>query len=461
MGLRPWQYDDFTVVPNLWGAVIARPGWLKSTANREAFRPVGRLADASRTAHEVREEEDAVTRERIEAEITAIKAKLRDNAKKDLALGGLEAELTAKHAELKAASSTERRFLTHDTTVEKLGQLLRDNPRGMLVLRDELAGWLRMMDKSGHEGDREFYLEGWNGTGSFTVDRISRGTIHIPSLTISVFGGIQPGKLRSLITSAVDGGFGDDGLLQRFQLTVWPERLPPWSKPSRWPDKEARDRVDRVFESLAAMVGTSVGATNDDIPFLRFSPFTQIIADEWRDALEHRLRSDELDDTPAFASHLAKYRSLMPALALLFYLIDLAAKLPGTSRGAVAEQHVHLSIEWCTFLEAHARKLYAPELHAGVSAAHALATKIEAGAVCDGQSVRELYRAQWAGLRVPERVRAGLDELTDLGWVRLEFVMTGGRPTQVVRLHPDLVEQEKKRPGDADTTDKNGEASNA
>jgi len=132
----------------------------------------------------------------------------------------LEAELTAKRAELKAVATTERRFHTNDVTVEKLGELLRDNPHGMLVLRDELAGWLRALDKTGREGDREFFLEGWNGTGSYTVDRIGRGTIHIPSLTLSLFGGIQPGKLQALVASAIHGGCGDDGLLQRFQLTV-------------------------------------------------------------------------------------------------------------------------------------------------------------------------------------------------------------------------------------------------
>jgi len=56
----------------------------------------------------------------------------------------------------------------------------------MLVLRDELSGWLRALDKPGREGDREFYLEAWNGTGSYTVDRIGRGTIHIPTLTLGL-----------------------------------------------------------------------------------------------------------------------------------------------------------------------------------------------------------------------------------------------------------------------------------
>ena len=56
VGLRPGEYDDFTVVSSLWGAVIARPGWMKSAAITEAFRPLGRLAAAAREAHQQLEE---------------------------------------------------------------------------------------------------------------------------------------------------------------------------------------------------------------------------------------------------------------------------------------------------------------------------------------------------------------------------------------------------------------------
>ena len=47
----------------------------------------------------------------------------------------------------------------NDPTVEKLRELLKDNPRGLLLIRDELSGLLRSFDKQGREGDREFYLE--------------------------------------------------------------------------------------------------------------------------------------------------------------------------------------------------------------------------------------------------------------------------------------------------------------
>ncbi|MDP9354534.1 MAG: YfjI family protein [Chloroflexota bacterium] len=443
VGIRPGEYDDYTVVPNFWGAVVARSGWMKSTAVQEAFRPVGRLAAAARERHERGTEAMAVRRERIEAEVDAIKKRMRDAAKDNISMDDLEEDLLAKRKDLAEAIDTERRYLTHDATVEKLGELLRENPRGMLVLRDELSGWLRALDRAGREGDREFFLEAWNGTGSYTVDRIGRGTIHIPSLTVSIFGGIQPGKLRPLVDSAVDGGEGDDGLLQRFQLLVWPDSLKPWAKPTGWPDKAARDRADAVFERLADLDPSGVGAvTAAAIPYLRFSPDAQRAHDRWRDGLESRIRSGELDDAPSFASHIAKYRSLVPALALTFWLIDhLDGSVSGTTAGSVDQAAVDLAVKWAVFLEAHARKVYGAELDGGASTAHALKAKLEDGAVLDGQSVRDLIRAQWSGLATPERVWAALSLLQEHEWLRIETIqpLGGGRPSQIVRLHPELI----------------------
>ncbi len=69
--------------------------------------------------------------------------------------------------------------VVNDATVEKLGELLNQNPNGLLLFRDELSGFLRLMDRPGHENDRGFYCEAWNGTGAYTYDRFGRGTLRI------------------------------------------------------------------------------------------------------------------------------------------------------------------------------------------------------------------------------------------------------------------------------------------
>src|SRR5262249_55709553 len=91
---------------------------------------------------------------------------------------------------------TERRYLVNDATVEKLGALLNENPNGLLVQRDEILGLIQLMDRQGHENDRAFYCEAWNGTGRYVYDRIGRGTLVIESACISLLGGIQPGPLH-------------------------------------------------------------------------------------------------------------------------------------------------------------------------------------------------------------------------------------------------------------------------
>jgi putative DNA primase/helicase len=191
IGIRPGRYDDFLVVPNLWGALVLRPGSMKTSAIAEGLKPLHRLAATARDRYADELDRVGARAERIKAEADALKEAMKKVAggKEAGDLDDLERRYATKMAELRDSAVTERRYLTNDPTVEKLGELLRQNPRGLLVSRDELAGWLKTLEKTGREGDREFYLEAWNGDGSYTFDRIGRGTLHIPAVTVSIVGG--------------------------------------------------------------------------------------------------------------------------------------------------------------------------------------------------------------------------------------------------------------------------------
>ena len=122
------------------------------------------------------------------------------------------------------------RAMIFDTTIESTQEILRDSPDGVLLEDDELSGWFDAMYKySGARGaqkDRSFWLQAYDG-GSKTVDRITRGTVHIPNLSVSIIGGSQPGPIRKLADSGED-----DGLLQRFNPVMlqpghwWPGQAP-------------------------------------------------------------------------------------------------------------------------------------------------------------------------------------------------------------------------------------------
>ncbi len=195
-----------------------------------------------------------------------------------------------------------------------------------------------------------------------------------PALTLSVIGGMTPGKLQSYISGALSGGIDDDGLLQRFQLLVWPEVSAKWENVDRHPDTTAKNAAFGVYRLLDELSPESLGAesTEDEIPGLRFTPDAQELFNEFRGGLEKRIRGGD-GTAPAFESHMSKYRSLMPSLALIFHLVNVVGE---QEQGAVGLQSTRLAADWCDYLEHHARKLYATELYPDLTTAHLIATKL-------------------------------------------------------------------------------------
>jgi len=428
VGIRPKRRDDWLVVPNLWGAIIGRPGALKTPALMEPMRQLDRLEILAREDHE-----------RNIAEFKAGELVRRAEKKELLAAireaGGDERVRLARQAVAGdgVAEPIRRRYRTSDTTMEKLGELLRDNPRGLLVFRDELTGWLSALDREGREGSRAFFLESWNGTGRFIFDRIGRGTVEIEAACVSILGGIQPGPLSEYLAGVRRGGGGDDGLLQRFQLLVWPDASPEWHNVDEWPDNAARQTAREAMDRLNNIDTEAIGARQDEsdiVSSIRFAGAAQEFFDAWRSKLETRLRTGDL--APAFEAHIAKYRSLMPSLALIFHLLDAPAGGP-VSKAATAR-----AAAMCQYLESHARRLYSPALDPALAAARELDRHMLQGDVPSQFTARDIYQHHWHRLD-KDGAQLALDYLATLGRVRSFKVETGGRPTTRWEANPALM----------------------
>jgi hypothetical protein len=216
-----------------------------------------------------------------------------------------------------------RRYVVNDTTYEALGEILADNPNGVLAFRDELVSLLKTLDREEHVAARGFFLTGWNGTTGYTFDRILRGRTHIEAACLSLLGSTQPGRLAEYVRRAVTGAAGDDGLIQRFGLLVWPDHNSEWRECDRYPNSEAREAAWKTFDRLDKLDPDAIGAERDQfepLPFIRFDDQAQGDFADWRSHLERRIRSADM--SPALESHLAKYRKLIPALALVNHLAD-------------------------------------------------------------------------------------------------------------------------------------------
>lgn len=430
VGIRPMRQDDWTVVPNLWGCIIGRPGVMKSPAVGAALKPLARLEamanDAFLQAKEEWEDGEIERELRRDAEKAALKKLLKDNPKAD----------TAGAISPKEEEPTARRYKTNDGSYQALGEILRKNTNGLLVHRDELMSLIRALDREDSSEARGFYLTGWNGSESYVFDRIGRGTnLFVPSVTLSVLGSTQPALMQGYVRGVMGGNSTDDGLLQRFSMTVWPDMSPDWTEHDREPDAQYRQVAFDAFDRLDRLRAEDVGAEFDrfdrDSPFLRFSDDGIECFKEWRRTLEGRIRSDELH--PALESHIAKFRKLVPALALIHHLAS-----GGT--GPVGDVAVLSALAWADFLESHAQRIY----HAGsvntVDGAKAIIRGLRSGRLDKSFTVRDVTHKNWSPMGDdPVRVKEALDLLDEYGWVRSIPIPTGpsgGRPTTRFVVNP-------------------------
>ena len=442
-GIKPKQKDDWLVIPNLWGGIVGRPGMLKTPAVSEVMQLIKQLEteakksyDAAMTSYQADLELYKADREAIKtAMLTARKQALKSKSNND----ALEALSLKEH--LQQSNEPQKpiwkRYKTNDATIEKLSELLTDNPRGLLLYRDELVGLLSSWDKEGREGDRAFFLEAWNGDGSLTTDRIGRGTVHVENLCLSIFGNTQPAKLSRYLYHAIRGA-DNDGLLQRFQLLIYPDEPKEWRLIDRTPNQQAKQKAINLFKKLAVTNFIECGAikeSNDRFAYFHFDDKAQNLFNEWYGNFQQKkLHADE---QPILVEHFSKYSSLVPSLALIFHLINV---VDGKPFDKIPSDTLLMAIGWCGYLEKHARRIYAMVNNVVYQSASRLAKKIQEGEVSSPFSVRDIYRKEWAMLDEKAVVQKACDELVDVGWIRPELpAYESGRPkSSTYAINPKL-----------------------
>ncbi len=138
------------------------------------------------------------------------------------------------------------RVVVSDTTVEALAIVLHENPRGLLLARDELAGLLLGMNqyKGGKGSDTQHYLT-MHGARSMVIDRkgstrADRRMIVVPRAAVSICGTVQPAILRQ----ALGREHFQDGLAARFLLAS------PRARRKRWTDAELSEATERMIAEL-------------------------------------------------------------------------------------------------------------------------------------------------------------------------------------------------------------------
>ncbi|MCA9074632.1 MAG: DUF3987 domain-containing protein [Planctomycetaceae bacterium] len=209
-----------------------------------------------------------------------------------------------------------RRCLVSDTTIEALVPILQDNPRGVVLHRDELVGWIGGFDKYSKAGkasaDVAHWLSIYNGE-SLIVDRKigEPRTLFVQSPAVSVCGGIQPG----ILTRALGDEHRENGLAARLLMAYPPRRA------KRWTDDDVPEEQEQAFADIVerlAGLQPDLDRDGNETPVLVF------LTDDARSAFIDYYNStgDEQSGlTGDLAAAWSKLEEVAARLALVFHCI--------------------------------------------------------------------------------------------------------------------------------------------
>lgn len=207
---QPWA--EWAEPPAINVALIGLPSAGKSPALDALVRPLTEIEKDSNSDWQERRREHAGANLAAEARRAAWEADVKMAVK----MGNPPPMMPAAAAEPDAPQR--RRIMSTDPTPEKAARLSAGNPRGMILQRDELSGWIAGMGRysaGGGGAERGFWLQAYGGR-AWTPDRVRDGDddMSVPNLTWSIVGGIQPDRLASALLHG-----DDDGLAARFLYT--------------------------------------------------------------------------------------------------------------------------------------------------------------------------------------------------------------------------------------------------
>ena len=425
--IAPKENDSWTVSPNLWGLCVGRPSSRKSPALDRATSFVNKIDHRLREHYQYELKDYAITEkingiQQSQAKKSAealIKAECSND---DERLHNIaEAKFILEQAEqLNEAKPRERRLVVHDATVEKTAVLLEQNPTGLITVVDELSSLLNRLDREENSAERGFTLTAFNGNQPYSYDRIGRESVYIPNCILSIVGGIQPSKLEPYMLKLASGD-GDDGLLQRFQLAVYPD----FDKPKVTDlaeDKTLTYQLEQVYNKVSGI------QISDSRITMRFDEEAQAVFDQYQQDCSDRMFMEV--GNPSMESHLGKYPAFVASLACILHLTVLS------QNDRIKNDSMCSAIALADFFESHARRIYA----LGYDATYAARSLVERISGLDAPfTARDVQRKGWAGLTDKADVSKALDLLIERGYLaKMVKDSDRGRPSTQFHINPEV-----------------------
>ncbi|MEK6798934.1 MAG: YfjI family protein [Planctomycetota bacterium] len=395
----------------LWAALVGKSGSTKSVVLRLVTSPLVELFKRERDTFAEKVREYTAESERYSVAMSKWKSAQRTGPPTD--------------PPVQPQEPRQKRILVSDVTIEKLAALLGENPLGLLVVRDELAGLVNSFNR--YAGGKGSDLQSWlsmNDSGPLLVDRKSDGSTFVERASVSLLGTIQPFTLKHVFGSVER----EAGLLARVLLAYPPDRPAVWTE-SQLPDDMVADWRE-LLAALQALVPALDDAGRPGPRLIVMASDAKAMFISWHD--RHASEVADLSDDHLRA-HWSKLKGVCPRIALLFSCTEAAS---GNNVSAISSDSIRRAIEVTEWLKAESARIYAGLGESdGDQDRRRLVEWIEGrgGTV----TVRDLTHGVWAFREDVLAAHRALDGLVRLGvgrWVYPRPGTKGGQPAERFEL---------------------------
>ena len=318
----------------------------------------------------------------------------------------------------------QKRYVVVDTTVEAIIEILSANPRGLLMVRDELAGFMTGMNQyKGNKGsDQEQLLEMHSG-GTIYVDRKTAQRLQVDTAALSITGGIQLPIMQKVMTEEQF----NNGLMARFLLAC------PPCPPCEWTEEQVSDglknRVRQVMEGIYNLTPLQDGTPT----VVCLSESARAL---WKDFYNLHNIAISKESTSDMKAVLSKLEAYVLRFALIIHCVKWVNDRSSVDQLTIGRESLESAIGLAQWFEQETRRIYTLLGKSRVGRDERLAMKwIQENEVDGYVTVRDFYRSR--NVSKDEALNI-LSQLQILGFGTVEYGKmneSGGKPSELFVLH--------------------------
>jgi hypothetical protein len=437
--------NAWTEPPVVWGGLVARSGSVKSPPVEHAIGPLVKIdLELRRASNEAHRAFGEAQQRKKEAERERKAATKRNGKGGNNARAGEPCDLGTTPADDPGEPPPRLRCVAQDITVESLAVILSENPKGLLVYRDELASWFGSLTRYSKTDTTADWLHLFHAR-TLTVDRKTgdRLTIAVPNAAASLVGTIQPKVLARAFTREFRASGGAARL-----LLVMP---PPQQKV--WTDDDVPPGVAADYEHLVRRLRGLEPFQDAD----RTTPIPVRFADaarrRWAEFVNEwgRVTFEAGEEDDDLAAAFSKIEAYAGRLALVHHLVTLAGAGSFGGVDPVGLESLESGIVLARWFAAEAERVYAALVEDDATARLRLLAERVRG-LGGRVTVRELQNSNSRKYRTAASAEAALAELVTAGWgywaeTRLPG---GGHPRREFVLRPTPDTSDTRPAGEGD-----------